>query len=53
VLDLERFAEIAARPRGPYTAATVDSFMDYVEAHLDQDGTTIWVHPVDGTSSRS
>jgi uncharacterized protein YfdQ (DUF2303 family) len=49
VLDLERFADQPRRPNGTYTAATVDSFNDYVDAQLDEKATTIWVHPVDAT----
>lgn len=52
VLDLDRFEKYEPWPwraSGSYVAATVDSFGDYVAAHLSATDTTVWIHPTDGT----
>lgn len=46
--DLREWRSRPFRKQGIYMPATVDSFVDYVNAHLDDDDTTIWVHPTSG-----
>lgn len=47
-LDLERYRDNPDRRRGTFCPGTVESLIDYVERHKG-DGTTIWVHPTEGT----
>lgn len=42
--SLEKYQPAPERKRGIYWPQTVDSFIDYVEAHKG-DGTTIWIEP--------
>lgn len=48
VLDLERFLPVPKRRRGSYSVATVDALVAYVQAHQDEDQTSVWVHPTSG-----
>jgi uncharacterized protein YfdQ (DUF2303 family) len=48
VLDLERYRPAPDRARGVYRPATVQSFIAYVNAHADEEHSTVWVHPTEG-----
>jgi uncharacterized protein YfdQ (DUF2303 family) len=48
VPDLRAWRSRPTRKTGTYLPATVQSFIEYVNRHYDQEHTTVWVHPSSG-----
>lgn len=48
VPDLSAWRDSPSRKTGFYKPATVEAFSQYVEEHLNEDASTVWVHPTSG-----